>query len=103
LILYHQKIGFKVNAMCVWKVPESKIEQAGRYLADVNSVTHCYERLSTESFPYNLYAMVHAGDEETIRSVFRKISAEAGLTDGLILVSVQEYKKTSPRFFCEDR
>ncbi|MDD4869900.1 MAG: hypothetical protein PHR77_05010 [Kiritimatiellae bacterium] len=102
LILYHQKIGFKANAMCVWKVPEAKVEQAGRHLADIDSITHCYERLFTESFPYNLYAMVHAGDEETIRSFFQEVSAETGLTDGLILVSVREYKKTSPRFFCED-
>jgi DNA-binding Lrp family transcriptional regulator len=103
LILYHQKIGFKVNAMCVWKVPEPQIEQAGRYMADINSITHCYERLFTESFPYNLYAMVHAGDEETILSIFSEISADAGLTGGIILESVREYKKTSPKFFCEDR
>jgi DNA-binding Lrp family transcriptional regulator len=87
--------------MCVWKVPEARVEQTGRFLADIDSVTHCYERLSTESFPYNLYAMVHAGDEETIRRIFQEISSGAGLTGGLILVSTREYKKTSPRFFCK--
>jgi len=102
LVAYHQKIGFHANAMCVWKVPEDRIEQAGRYLAEIGRITHCYERLSTESFPYNLYAMVHAGDETAIRRIFHEISADAGLADGRILISVREYKKTSPRFFCEE-
>ena len=103
LVLYHQKIGFKANAMCVWKVPEQIIEKTGRYLAEIDSVTHCYERLFTESFPYNLYAMIHAGSEDAIRSIFKDISIDTGLNDGIILESVKEYKKTSPRFFCEDR
>jgi len=101
LILYHQKIGFKANAMCVWNVPEQTIEKNGRYLAEIDSVTHCYERVLTESFPYNLYAMIHAGNEEAIRSIFKDISSDAGLTGGIILESVREYKKTSPKFFCE--
>ncbi|MBA4386617.1 MAG: hypothetical protein C0404_01470 [Verrucomicrobia bacterium] len=101
LILNHQKIGFRANAMCVWNVVESKVEQAGRCLAEVADVTHCYERICTRVFPYNLYAMVHAGDAETIRSLFKELSLKAGLSGGRIMVSAREYKKTSPRFFCE--
>jgi len=101
LIAYHQKIGFHANAMCVWQVPEDRIEQAGRYLAGIGNITHCYERWSAESFPYNLYAMVHTGDEAAIRSIFQEISEDVVLANGQIMMSVREYKKTSPRFFCE--
>jgi hypothetical protein len=64
-------------------------------------VTHCYQRLTPPAFPYNLFAMIHADSVDQARETFVRIGKQAGLGDGRMLVSVQEFKKSSPRFFCE--
>ena len=52
-----------------------------------------------EIFPFRLYAMIHTSDWEETRQLFERISREAGLTDGHLLLSLTEFKKTSMKFF----
>ncbi len=99
LIVRHQKIGFKANAMCVWNVPRGRIASAGRKLAGLSHVTHCYERTRTPEFPYNLYAMTYAESWRNLRKTFLELSRKTGLRDGLMLCSLKEFKKTSPKYF----
>ena len=102
IILRHRKAGFVANGMCVWRVDSGDIERAGRALAAAHEVTHCYERPSFPGFPFNLFAMIHARQREVAHSTFRRLSQEVGLHEGRILMSVREFKKSSPVFFCED-
>jgi len=99
VILRHRRAGFLANGMCVWEVPSDRVEAAGRQLAGAPEVTHCYERPPPGGFPYNLFAMVHAREREEARAVFERLSRQAGLTHGKMLISVREFKKTSPVFF----
>ncbi|HBC86934.1 MAG TPA: hypothetical protein DCZ94_08280 [Lentisphaeria bacterium] len=99
LIVRHQKIGFKANAMCVWNVPENRISSIGRQVSGFRFVTHCYERIEHTSFPYNFYAMIYADSWEKLQKLFSRISKSSGLTGGLMLCSLKEYKKTSPVYF----
>ena len=101
LILRHRQLGFSANSMCVWKVPADRIREAGRSLAVSQHVTHCYERPAFASFPYNLYAMIHAKSREEAVRIFEQLAVDAGLSDGRMLWSVREFKKSSPVFFCE--
>ncbi len=101
LIVYHRNLGFKANAMCVWQVGQDNVIASGRKLAANREVTHCYQRILTEGFPYNLFAMIHSGDWECTRRMSQKISKSAELENGKVLFSIHEYKKTSPKYFFE--
>ena len=99
LLLRHREIGFKANGMCCWDVPADAVLELGRRVAAFPEVTHCYERPKTDRFPFRLYAMVHTPTWEGTQRLFERISREAGLSDGQLLLSVAEFKKTSMQFF----
>ena len=101
IILRHRQAGFTANGMCVWRVAAADVERAGRVLAGCPDVTHCYERPPRDTFPYNLFAMVHAREHAVAQGIFERLSAQAGLSGGKMLTSVREFKKSSPVFFCE--
>jgi len=102
IVARHRNLGFKVNAMCVWDAVEEDTEETGRRLAGCPEVTHCYQRPRLPGVPYNLYAMIHADTREAARSILERISVTAGLQGGRMKVSLREFKKSSPRFFCEE-
>ncbi len=99
LLLRHREIGFKANGMCCWDVPQAEVLACGRRVAAFPEVTHCYERPWMEKFPFRLYAMIHTPTWEGTQALFERISREAGLPDGQLLLSVAEFKKTSMQFF----
>lgn len=97
--LRHQKSGFRANAMVAWKVDESKINEVGAKMASFSAVSHCYRRNPTGEWPYNLYTMVHATDEDACREIARKMSAETGENNYSLLFSRKELKKISMQYF----
>jgi DNA-binding Lrp family transcriptional regulator len=99
LLLRHREIGFKANGMCCWDLPSGEVLEAGRRAAAFPEVTHCYERPKTARFPFRLYAMIHTPTWEGTQAVFSRISREAGLSGGQLLLSLKEFKKTSMQFF----
>jgi DNA-binding Lrp family transcriptional regulator len=99
LLLRHRQAGYHANGMCCWNVENGDTQEFGRALAEQGEVSHCYERPSIPGFPYNLYAMIHAKTLEEANSIFDKIQTSTGLSNGVILISTKEYKKTSMRFF----
>ena len=100
--LRHQRTGFKANAMIAWKVDEDRIEDVGQKMASFQQVSHCYRRNPTESWPYNLYTMVHANNEQACREVAREMSLAASVKDYALLFSREELKKTSMVYFPTD-
>jgi len=99
LLLYHRVVGFKANGMCCWNVPRNEITEAGRRVASAPEVTHCYERPTSDPFPFNLFAMIHTTSWNKTQVLFQRISDDSGLSDGQLLLSVREFKKTSMQFF----
>ncbi len=93
----HRALGIVANAMIAWKAPKEDIERAGRLLASVDEVTHCYERAKTADWPYNLYTMIHSKSREDCLSVARRLSRISGIDEYRVLFSEREYKKTSAR------
>jgi len=102
VVLRHYQAGFRANAMCVWRASDEAVAAAGRRLAESPHVSHCYQRVTVPEFDYNLYAMIHSGTWETTLATFRGLGEDAGLTAGRALCSLREYKKTSPKYFCEE-
>ena len=64
-------------------------------------MTHCYARVTDAHWPYNLYAMIHTSDWTSTRRLFERISESAGLSQGRMLGSLREFKKTSMQYFGE--
>lgn len=94
----HQKLGYAFNGMTVWNVSDSREAELGRAFADLSFVSHCYSRLRSESWPYNLYAMVHAKTQDELDGYVEQMKAIAG-QEPRVLVSSKEFKKTLPVYF----
>jgi DNA-binding Lrp family transcriptional regulator len=97
--LRHQRTGFTANAMAAWQVDENLIEKVGSKMASFRQVSHCYRRNPTNGWPYNLYTMIHANDEESCRQTAREMSKAAGISSYTLLFSRKELKKTSMVYF----
>ena len=103
LLLNHRKSGFTANGMCCFRIDGSTVE-SGRALAEMEEVSHCYERPACPEFPYNLFAMIHCSSVEEANAGFdalkRRLAEVApGPTASVMLISTKEYKKTSLSFF----
>lgn len=100
--LRHQQTGYNANAMVAWQVNEDRVEKVGKKMAAFRQVSHCYRRNPTESWPYNLYTMVHASDEESCRQTARQMAEAACVENYALLFSREELKKTSMMYFPSD-
>jgi DNA-binding Lrp family transcriptional regulator len=100
--LRHQKSGFAANAMTAWIVEENRIDEVGEAMAASPQVSHCYRRNPSGKWPYNLYTMIHAADEESCRAVARDLSEKTSVDTYKILFSRKELKKTSMAYFPTD-
>ena len=122
-ILRHQDAGFPCNAMVCFCLDERRTtsdecelnemlaesrhsedrrdEESSKIksLAKKHFVSHCYERPSFKSFPYNLYAMMHAQTSEELDGFIKESVALLGNPEYVVLHSLKELKKTSFRFF----
>ena len=75
----HYAIGYTANGMSVWDVDDAHIEALGQAIGRLDFVTHCYERpRRLPDWPYNLFAMVHAGDRATVQARVGEIAALLG-------------------------
>jgi DNA-binding Lrp family transcriptional regulator len=97
--LRHQKSGFSANAMVAWQVAEERTEEVGQKMASFKEVTHCYQRNPIEQWPYNIYTMIHAANQEECHEIARKISAVASVDTYVLLFSEKELKKTSMTYY----
>jgi len=100
-VLRHQKTGYLYNAMVVFKTDVIMTETVGTELSLNPLSSHCYERKSYESWPYNLYVMLHSRNEYEIETLVEEIVEKYGILEYQILYSVRELKKTSMTYFSE--
>lgn len=96
-ILRHRQAGMQANAMVVWAVPEERIEEVGRKLAEGAAVTHCYERPAFGEFA--LFSMLHARHVSELEAVIEGIARRIGIDRFKVYASERELKKTSMRYF----
>ncbi len=90
----HRGVGFAANAMTCWAVPKEMVEVIALKLVPLKHVSHCYERKTNPEWHYNLFAMIHGHTKEQCQGIADKVSAEAGITDHVLLFSTKEFKKT---------
>ena len=97
--LRHTKTGFTANAMAAWQVDENHVDEVGSRMASFREVSHCYRRNPTDRWPYNLYTMIHASDEDACRQTAQNMSEVTSVENYTLLFSRKELKKTSMVYF----
>jgi DNA-binding Lrp family transcriptional regulator len=96
-VLDYAKLGYAANAMFCIEVPEDRIRQAGTELARFSLVSHCYQRQTFAGWPFNLYAMCHAGQMEVIESFAESFCIAQNLPNFQLLPTLAELKKEPVR------
>ncbi|MGM0423405.1 MAG: Lrp/AsnC family transcriptional regulator [Thermodesulfobacteriota bacterium] len=97
--LRHQEAGYDCNVMVAWQVPRDRIQEISLIMSARPEITHCYQRRSTESWPFNLYTMIHAKSKDNCLQLIKDLADTTGLDSYEALFSIQELKKTSMRYF----
>lgn len=106
IALRHKNVGYKVNVMLVWDIPEADMAAVGAAVSSHPAVTHCYKRNPRTDFPYNFYTMVHAQSEDDYARILDELRA---LVRGQLghdvphqgLRSLRELKKIGMKYFLE--
>ena len=100
-VLQHRRAGFSANALCIWQIPEERLDEVGAAVSREAAVSHCYSRESLPEWPYNFYVMLHAKSRKECESIADRISEENRMGTGRMFYSVRELKKAAMRYFCE--
>jgi len=100
-ILNHRNVGFKANAMVVWKVPNDRIKDVSKIMILFPQVSHCYERPTFEGWPYNIFTMVHEETRHGCEKVVKEIANAINVNEYEMLYSTDELKKISMKYFIE--
>jgi DNA-binding Lrp family transcriptional regulator len=97
----HYRLGYRANGMSVWDVDDERVDELGARVGALPFVSHCYRRPRVmPHWPYNLFAMVHAGTRAAAMAHADAIAAVLGdaLRGRDILFSAAILKKTGMRF-----
>jgi DNA-binding Lrp family transcriptional regulator len=97
--LNHHNIGFKFNAMGVWKVPADRINAVAKIAVLYPQISHCYQRRSYPVWPYNFYTMIHARKKSDCLKIAKEISSKTKIKEYRLLFSQKEYKKQGRVYF----
>ena len=92
-VVDHRRLGFICNAMLVCAVEQSSIERCGLALAELDNVSHCYERGVFEGWAYNLFGMMHGTDKQSLSATAAKFAYQNNISQYALLETVGELKK----------
>jgi len=96
VIVNHRRLGYKANAMVVFDIADSLVEQIGGHVSQFSFVNLCYQRpRQGEQWPYNLYCMIHGKNREKVLQQLAHLIESCGLRQyhHEVLVSKQCFKQ----------
>lgn len=102
IALRHNNVGYTVNVMMVWDVPEERLAEVGKQVANHPQVTHCYARNRLPEFDYNFYSMVHAMTEDEYDKLVAQLKEQIQPRKYCALRTTAELKKIGMKYFVED-
>ena len=100
-IVNHYELGLPAGMMVVWRVEADQIDEVGRSLAEFPEVSHVYERITSENWPYSLYTMVHGSSIKQVQKTAEAMSKACGIENFRGLVTEKELKKVPPIYIVE--
>ena len=67
VVLRHRALGYQANAMCVWTIPQERIDTLGEQIAQQAGITLCYQRQPLPPhWHHNLFCMIHGKDRQNV-------------------------------------
>ena len=101
VVVRHHELGYRANAMVVWNIPDDRVAEVGRRLAECPCVTLCYQRpRRPPDWPYNLFCMVHGRDRAVVEAQVADMAGRLEL-DGVeraLLFSGRRFKQRGARY-----
>ncbi len=100
-VLDQYKIGLTANVLFAAEVSGEACARLAADLASSPLVSHCYERAPFSDWPYNLYAMIHAGSMQEIHSLVEARTRAHPVVSYVLLPTTRELKKQPVRLSWE--
>jgi DNA-binding Lrp family transcriptional regulator len=94
----HLAAGYRANAMTGWVVSPENLDFAGKTMAALKQVSHCYERRTNPIWRYNLFTMIHSRTKDECQALVSEMSGQTGLNEFVMLYSTREFKKIRVRY-----
>lgn len=79
VVVKHRQLGYQANAMIVMNVPDDSVSAIGQQVSQNSFVNLCYQRPRRESWPYNLYCMIHGKSREIVLQQWLELQQSCGL------------------------
>ena len=101
VVVRHHELGYTANAMLVHDVPDERVGELGRSLAEEPAVTLCYRRPRlAPQWPYNLFCMIHGRERAEVEDIIADLRQRHGLNDCAhdILFSLTRFKQKGARY-----
>ena len=96
VIVKHRALGWRENAMVVWRLPTDAIAGAGAALAAIPGVTLCYQRRTVPGvWDWPLFCMIHARTRPEAMAVLDQARAlpELAGADHRVLFSTRCFRQ----------
>ncbi len=82
VIVRHQELGYRANAMVVWDVPDERVRELGHCIGRFPFVTLCYRRpRRLPDWRYNLFCMIHGRSRISVLGHVEQIVQRCALDD----------------------
>ena len=94
--LNYGELGLPASALVAWQVPSEHVDAVGEEIARRTEVTHCVRRTPSRQLPGNLYAMLHARDDERLGRLVDEMSHVAGAAPSQVLRTVERVALRPP-------
>ena len=100
VVVRHQELGYRANAMVVWALPEDRVTELGQRIGTLRFVTLSYRRPQRPGWPYNLFTMIHGRDRAAVLAQVDRIKELCGLmeVDSAVLFSGRRFKQRGARY-----
>lgn len=80
IIVKHATLGYRANAMIVWRIPEAEIDIVAQKMLKFSFVTLCYQRPMLPEWSYNLYCMIHGKNKVTVENQLAQLIKQCDLS-----------------------
>lgn len=101
VVVRHRELGYTANAMLVHDIPDERVGQVGRALAEEPAVTLCYRRPRVlPQWPYNLFCMIHGRERAEVEATIAELRQRHGLGECSheVLFSLTRFKQNGARY-----
>lgn len=100
VVVRHQELGYRANAMVVWALPEERVSELGERIGALPFVNLSYRRPTRPGWPYSLFTMIHGRDRAAVLAQVDRIKETCALqaVDSAVLFSGRRFKQRGARY-----